>query len=116
MLGSRLSLNRLAEWIERRSWLVQLWLWALSCMRHRPTKYPKKRLLGKVIVSVDVAVGSCVTSYAGPHGAAQLYERWRRALRFRQSCVDLKPPQAAVVKSDGGAVSRRRESAMLYER
>jgi hypothetical protein len=27
-------------------------------MRHRPTKYPKKRLLGKVIVSVDVAVGS----------------------------------------------------------
>src|SRR5215471_7862745 len=58
MLGSRLSLNRLAKWIERRSWLVQLWLWALSCMRHRPTKYPKKRLLGKVIVSVDVAVGS----------------------------------------------------------
>src|SRR5215831_6745050 len=58
MLGSRLSLNRLAECIERRSWLVQLWLWALSCMRHRPTKYPKKRLLGKVIVSVDVAVGS----------------------------------------------------------
>src|ERR1700719_2128995 len=61
MLGSRLSLNRLAEWIERRSWLVQLWLWALSCMRHRPTKYPKKRLLGKVIVSVDVAVGSLAT-------------------------------------------------------
>jgi hypothetical protein len=37
----------------------------LSCMRHRPTKYPKKRLplharprRGKVIVSVDVAVGS----------------------------------------------------------
>ena len=65
MLGSRLSLNRLAEWIERRSWPVQLWLWALSCMRRRPTKYPKKRLplharprLGKVIVSVDVAVGS----------------------------------------------------------
>src|SRR6516164_2902756 len=61
MLGSRLSLNRLAEWIERRSWLVQLWLWALSCIRHRPTKYPKKRLLGKVIVSVDVAVGSFAT-------------------------------------------------------
>ena len=58
MFGSRLSLNRLAEWIEQRSWLVQLWLWALSCMRHRPTKYPKKRLLRKVIVSVDVAVGS----------------------------------------------------------
>jgi hypothetical protein len=46
--------------------------------------------------------GSCVTSYAGPHGAAQLYERWRMALRVRQSGVDLKPPQAAVVKSDGG--------------
>jgi len=26
----------------------------------------------------------------------------RRALRGRQSGVDLKPPQAAVVKSDGG--------------
>ena len=51
---------------------------------------------------VDVSYGSCVTSYAGPHGAAQLYERWRMALRVRQSGVDLKPPQAAVVKSDGG--------------
>src|SRR5246127_970882 len=49
-----------------------------------------------------VSFGSCVTSYAGPHGAAQLYERWRRALRVRQSGADLKPPQAAVVKSDGG--------------
>ena len=29
MLGSRLSLNRFAEWIERRSLPVQLWLWAL---------------------------------------------------------------------------------------
>src|ERR1700686_2463001 len=38
----------------------------------------------------------------GPNGHAQLYERWRRALRVRQSGVDLKPPQAAVVKSDGG--------------
>jgi hypothetical protein len=35
------------------------------------------------------------------HGA-QLYERWGRALRGRQSGVDLKPPQAAVVKNDGG--------------
>src|ERR1700736_4018028 len=33
---------------------------------------------------------------------AQLYGRWRKALRGRQSGVDLKPPQAAVVKSDGG--------------
>src|SRR5580704_16342167 len=33
---------------------------------------------------------------------AQLYGRWRRALRVRQSGADLKPPQAAVVKSDGG--------------
>src|ERR1700746_3473774 len=48
------------------------------------------------------ADSACVTSYAGPHGAAQLYERWRKALRGRQSGVDLKPPQAAVVKSDGG--------------
>src|SRR5271157_4967984 len=32
----------------------------------------------------------------------QLYERWRWALRVRQSGVDLKPPQAAVVKSHGG--------------
>src|SRR5271170_1688582 len=31
MLGSRLSLDRFAEWIERRSWPVQSWLWALSC-------------------------------------------------------------------------------------
>jgi len=44
----------------------------------------------------------CVTSTAGPYGDTQLYERWRRALRDRQSGVDLKPPQAAVVKSDGG--------------
>ena len=29
-------------------------------------------------------------------------KRWRRALRGRQLGVDLKPPQAAVVKSDGG--------------
>src|SRR5215216_3712658 len=50
----------------------------------------------------DVRVGSCVTSIAGPNGYAQLYERWRRALRGRQSGVDLKPPQAAVVKSNGG--------------
>src|SRR5580704_9703569 len=33
---------------------------------------------------------------------AQLYGRWRKALRGRQSGVDLKPPQAAVVKSNGG--------------
>jgi len=33
---------------------------------------------------------------------AQLYERWRRALRVRQSGADLKPPQAAAVKSRGG--------------
>jgi len=50
----------------------------------------------------------CVTSIAGPYGDTQLYERWRRPLRGRQSGADLKPPQAAVVKSDGGAVSRRR--------
>src|ERR1700730_377646 len=43
-----------------------------------------------------------VTSIAGPNGVAQLYERGRKALRGRQSGVDLKPPQAAVVKSDGG--------------
>src|SRR5215510_4606072 len=35
-------------------------------------------------------------------GGAQLYERWRRALRVRQSGADLKPPQAAAVKSRGG--------------
>jgi hypothetical protein len=33
---------------------------------------------------------------------AQLYERWRRALRVRRSGTDPKPPQAAVVKSNGG--------------
>src|SRR5271156_260873 len=60
-VGSCLSLNRFAEWIERRSWPVQLWLWALACMGHRPTKYPKSGPLGKVIVSVDVAVGSIAT-------------------------------------------------------
>jgi hypothetical protein len=31
MLGSCLSLDRFAEWIERRSWPVQSCLWALSC-------------------------------------------------------------------------------------
>src|SRR6516164_282442 len=51
---------------------------------------------------VNVRFGSCVTSIAGPNGHAQLYERWRRALRGRQTGVDLKPPQAAVVKSNGG--------------
>jgi hypothetical protein len=50
----------------------------------------------------NVAVGSCVTSIAGPNGDAQLYERWRWALRGRQSGADFKPPQAAVVKSNGG--------------
>jgi len=50
----------------------------------------------------DDRLGSCVTSIAGPHGGMQLYERWRRALRGRQSGADLKPPQAAVVKSNGG--------------
>src|SRR5215831_16197183 len=35
-------------------------------------------------------------------GDAQLYERGRRALRVRQSGADLKPPQAAAVKSRGG--------------
>src|ERR1700692_1398102 len=53
-------------------------------------------------MQAGVRVGSCVTSIAGPHGASQLYERWREVLRGRQSGVDLKPPQAAVVKSDGG--------------
>jgi len=43
-----------------------------------------------------------VTSVASPHGDAQLYERWRRALRVRQSGADPKPPQAAAVKSHGG--------------
>src|ERR1700745_4162229 len=49
-----------------------------------------------------VCFGSCVTRIAGPNGDGQLYERGRRALRGRQSGVDLKPPQAAVVKSNGG--------------
>src|ERR1700730_3060870 len=31
-----------------------------------------------------------------------MYERWRKVLRGRRSGADLKPPQAAVVKSDGG--------------
>src|SRR5262249_35170329 len=52
--------------------------------------------------SVKDRFGSCVTSIARPYGNAQLYGRWRRALRGRQSGADLKPPQAAVVKSDGG--------------
>ena len=36
------------------------------------------------------------------NGYAQLCERWRRTLRGRQSGADLKPPQAAAVKSRGG--------------
>jgi len=54
------------------------------------------------IWALDFRVGSCVTSIAGPHGGAQMYERWRRALRGRSSGTGLKPLQAAVVKSDGG--------------
>ena len=42
---------------------------------------------------LDFRLGSCVTSNAGPHGDAQLYERWRRPLRVRQSGADLKAPQ-----------------------
>ena len=53
-------------------------------------------------VADSSANGSCVTSIARPHGDAQLYERGRRALRVLQSGADLKPPQAAVVKSRGG--------------
>src|SRR5580700_10691603 len=49
-----------------------------------------------------VRFGSCVTSIAGPYGDAQLFERWRRALRVRRSGADSKPPQAAAVKSRGG--------------
>jgi len=44
----------------------------------------------------------CVTSIVVSTGGAQLYERWRRALRGRQSGAGFKPPQAAVVKSNGG--------------
>src|SRR5580700_3870049 len=54
-------------------------------MRHRPTKYPKKRVplharprLGKVIVSVDVAVGSFSTEAAG--SAARPTSALRRKL------------------------------------
>ena len=55
----------------------------------------------------DVSVGSCVPSYAGPHGEAQLYERWRRALRVRQSGVELKPPNVAETSGhDPGRVER----------
>jgi len=36
------------------------------------------------------------------YDGAQLYERWRRSLRGRQSGSGLKPLQAAVAKSDGG--------------
>jgi len=43
-------------------------------------------------------------------GDAQLYERWRRTLRGRQSGSGLKPLQAAVAKSDGGErCSQRRD-------
>src|SRR5580704_2638999 len=42
MLGSRLSLNRFAEWIERRSRSVQLWLWALSCYAALPNRVSKE--------------------------------------------------------------------------
>jgi hypothetical protein len=48
-------------------------------MRHRPTKYPKKRLLGKVIVSVDVAVGSIA-----PNAARVLQQQMSVAPRKRQ--------------------------------
>jgi len=60
------------------------------------------RKRGVTIRGIEVAFGSCVTSIAMSTGDAQLYERWRRALRVRQSGADLKPPQAAAVKSRGG--------------
>jgi len=49
----------------------------------------------------------CVTSAVMSIGGAQLYERWRRALRGRPSGADLNPLQAAVVKSDGGERCRK---------
>ena len=48
---------------------------AQPSIRRNACRFMLAPRLGKVIVSVDVAVGSCVTSYAGPHGEAQLYER-----------------------------------------
>jgi len=39
---------------------------------------------------------------------AQLYERWRRALRVRQSGADLKPPQAAAAKEPWWWALRKR--------
>ena len=52
---------------------------------------------------VETAVRNCTRDEGGPFG-------------FGDQVADPKPPQAAVVKSHGGVVSRRCESAMLYER
>src|SRR5258706_8872880 len=46
---------------------------------------------------------TCVTSNAGPHGATQNYTRDEGGpFEVDNQVVDLKPPQAAVVKSNGG--------------
>jgi hypothetical protein len=67
----------------------------------------------------NVRFGSCVTSAVMSKGGTQLYERRRRALRGRQSGSGLKPPQAAVVKSDGsercGNAGTRFRQARLRE-
>src|SRR5215813_6621695 len=70
-------------------------------LRHRQTKEAATDMFN-LQPPRHISTLPCVTSIARPHGDAQLYERWRRALRGRQSGVDLKPPQAAVVKSHGG--------------
>jgi hypothetical protein len=51
---------------------------------------------------VDVRVGSCVTSIAGPNGDAQLYEGEGRPFGFGDQVADPKSPRAATVKSRGG--------------
>ena len=62
---------------------------AVRLVSRCPSCYPPgtfDALKARILMSSH---GPCVTSYAGPHGAAQLYERWRMALRVRQSGVDL---------------------------
>src|SRR4029450_8066788 len=57
----------------------------------RATPFPCHwHFLSVLFVVVKVRSGPCVTSIARPHGDAQLYERWGKVPRGRQSGAGLK--------------------------
>ena len=64
----------------------------------------------------DVAFGSCVTSIADPNGMHSYTRDEGGPFGFGNQVLISSHRKLLRPKSHGGAVSRRRESAMLYER